>query len=112
MPVRRKVGNDLLRRHPDPVVFQPSIPAIFGMLSLAKFNLERSLNGVTGIATGLRIFVPIEVLVIVGTLQVFQKCLIRPVRPLAFDGIVGIWVVWPTVVENDVLEFVRVGKRG
>jgi hypothetical protein len=112
LPIGSVIGNDLVRRHEHPFAVDRCIPTIFGIPSLAKFDLERSLNVVAGVATGLRIFVPVGILVIVRTLQVLKKFLIRSVWPLAFARIVGIWVVWPTVVRNDVLEFVRIGKGG
>ena len=97
MPIGRVIGNDLFRRDEHPFTVDESIPTIFGMFSLAKFDLERGLDGVSGVATGLRISIPIGMLVIVGTLQVLQKCFVGSVRPLAFNRIIGIRIVWPTV---------------
>lgn len=97
MSIGRVIENDLVRRDKHPFTVDEGIPTIFGMLSLAKFDLERGLDGVCGVATGLRISIPIGVLVIVRTLQIFQKCFVGSVRPLAFNRIIGIWIVWPTV---------------
>ena len=51
LPVRREVGNDLFRRHLDPLVFQPSIPAIFGIAFVAGLDLEFGFDGVGDAAT-------------------------------------------------------------
>ena len=51
LPVRREVGDDLFRRHPDPFVFQPSVPAIFGIAFVAGLDLELGFDGVGDAAT-------------------------------------------------------------
>ena len=61
LPVRREVGNDLFRRHPDPFVFQPSVPAIFGIAFVAGFDLKSGFDGIGDAATRQRFGVDIAV---------------------------------------------------
>ena len=51
LPVGREVGDDLFRRHPDPFVFQPSVPAIFGIAFVARLDLKPGFHGVGDAAT-------------------------------------------------------------
>ena len=70
LTVGRKVGDNLFRRHQNPFVFKPGIPAIFGMLAVAGFNPELGFDGVGNTATGQRLGIEITVRreMIVGTL--------------------------------------------
>jgi hypothetical protein len=51
LPVGRKVGDDLFRWYPNPVIFQPSVPAIFGIAFVAGLDLEFGFDGVGDAAT-------------------------------------------------------------
>src|SRR5262245_44182301 len=63
-------------------------------------DLELGLDRVARVAARQRILVAVGMLVVVGTLQVLQKALVRTVRPLSFDRWMMVRVVVRPVVRR------------
>ena len=61
MAVGRIVRHDLFRRHQNPFVFEPRVPAIFGITLVARLDLELGFDGVSDAATEQRLGVGVAI---------------------------------------------------
>jgi hypothetical protein len=81
LTIRRVILNDLVRRDPDPRVFQPGVPGILGILPAGILDPEFRLHRIARTTAGERFGVrpSIGMLVVIGPLQAFKPLLVRPV---------------------------------
>ena len=83
LPIGGVVLHDFFRRDFDPFISYPGVPAVLGIPSIARLNLEFGFDGVRDSAAEAGFQIAILMLVVVRSLQIFEPKLVGAVGPFS-----------------------------